>query len=416
MSQSFNAFAMAQEQLHAVAALMGLEPDVTTVLEMPKRELTVHFPVRMRDGAIKSFTGYRVHHNLTRGPAKGGIRYHPDTDIDEVRALAFWMTIKCAVVNIPFGGAKGGVVCDPSQLDIGELERLTRRYTSEIAILLGPDKDIPAPDMGTNGQTMAWILDTYSSLKGTTVPAVVTGKPISVGGSEGRVEATGRGVVTITREVLRSLNMQLPESTIAIQGYGNVGSAAAVLFHVSGAKVEAVSDVNGAIYRKGGIDILALQDYVRQHRTVVGFPDADAIPADEVLTMAVDVVVPAALQHVITAENANQIRAMVVVEGANGPTTPDADVILRSNGVTVVPDVLANAGGVTVSYFEWVQGLQSFFWTENEVNNRLEQILIRAYQQVHRAAQHHKVDLRMGAYIVGVGRVADAIRSMGIYP
>lgn len=416
MSQSFNAFAMAQEQLHAVAALMGLEPDVTTVLKMPKRELTVHFPVRMRDGAIKSFTGYRVHHNLTRGPAKGGIRYHPDTDIDEVRALAFWMTIKCAVVNIPFGGAKGGVVCDPSQLDIGELERLTRRYTSEIAILLGPDKDIPAPDMGTNGQTMAWILDTYSSLKGTTVPAVVTGKPISVGGSEGRVEATGRGVVTITREVLRSLSMQLPESTIAIQGYGNVGSAAAVLFHVSGAKVEAVSDVNGAIYRKGGIDILALQDYVRQHRTVVGFPGADPIPADEILTMAVDVVVPAALQHVITAENANQIKAKVVVEGANGPTTPDADVILRSNGVTVVPDVLANAGGVTVSYFEWVQGLQSFFWTENEVNNRLEQILIRAYQQVHRAAQHHKVDLRMGAYIVGVGRVADAIRSMGIYP
>jgi glutamate dehydrogenase (NAD(P)+) len=416
MSQTFNAFAMAQEQLHAVAALMGLEPDVTTVLEMPKRELTVHFPVRMRDGAIKSFTGYRVHHNLTRGPAKGGIRYHPDTDIDEVRALAFWMTIKCAVVNIPFGGAKGGVVCDPSQLDIGELERLTRRYTSEIAILLGPDKDIPAPDMGTNGQTMAWILDTYSSLKGTTVPAVVTGKPISVGGSEGRVEATGRGVVTITREVLRSLNMQLPESTIAIQGYGNVGSAAAVLFHVSGAKVEAVSDVNGAIYRKGGIDILALQDYVRQYRTVVGFPGADPIPADEILTMAVDVVVPAALQHVITAENANQIKAKVVVEGANGPTTPEADVILRSNGVTVVPDVLANAGGVTVSYFEWVQGLQSFFWTENEVNNRLEQILIRAYQQVHRAAQHHKVDLRMGAYIVGVGRVADAIRSMGIYP
>jgi glutamate dehydrogenase (NAD(P)+) len=416
MSQTFNAFAMAQEQLHAVAALMGLEPDVTAVLQMPKRELTVHFPVRMRDGAIRSFTGYRVHHNLTRGPAKGGIRYHPATDIDEVRALAFWMTIKCAVVNIPFGGAKGGVVCDPTQLNTDELERLTRRYTSEIAILLGPDKDIPAPDMGTNAQTMAWILDTYSSLKGTTVPAVVTGKPISVGGSEGRVEATGRGVVTITREVLRSLNMQIPGSTIAIQGYGNVGSAAAVLFHVSGAKVEAVSDVNGAIFRQGGLDILALQDYVREHRTVVGFPDADAMPADEILTMAVDVVVPAALQHVITAENAHRIKAKVIVEGANGPTTPDADVILRSNGVTVVPDVLANAGGVTVSYFEWVQGLQSFFWTENEVNNRLEQILIRAYQQVHRAAQLHNVDLRMGAYIVGVGRVADAIRSMGIYP
>lgn len=416
MEQSFNAFAMAQEQLHSVANLMGLEPDVTAVLEMPKRELTVHFPVRMRDGVIKSFTGYRVHHNLTRGPAKGGIRYHPATDIDEVRALAFWMTIKCAVVNIPFGGAKGGVVCDPTQMDMGELERLTRRYTSEIAILLGPDKDIPAPDMGTNGQTMAWILDTYSSLKGTTVPAVVTGKPISVGGSEGRVEATGRGVVTITREVLRSLNMQLPGSTIAIQGYGNVGSAAAVLFHLSGAKVEAVSDVNGAIYRKGGIDILSLQDYVKVHKTVVGFPDAEPLPSDDVLIAPVDVVVPAALQHVITSENANSIQAKVIVEGANGPTTPDADVILRSKGITVVPDVLANAGGVTVSYFEWVQGLQSFFWTESEVNTRLEQILIRAYQQVQRAAQQHNVDLRMGAYIVGVGRVADAIKSMGIYP
>jgi len=416
MEKTFNAFAMAQEQLHAVAEVMGLEPDVTSVLKMPKRELTVHFPVRMRGGDIKTFTGYRVHHNLTRGPAKGGIRYHPDTDIDEVRALAFWMTIKCAVVNIPFGGAKGGVVCDPTQLNMDELERLTRRYTSEIAILLGPDKDIPAPDMGTNGQTMAWILDTFSSLKGTTVPAVVTGKPISVGGSEGRVEATGRGVVTITREVLRSLNMQLPGSTVAVQGYGNVGSAAAVLFHLSGAKVEAVSDVNGAIYRKGGIDIIALQDYVRTSRTVVGFPDADAIPAEDVLTLPVDVIVPAALQHVITSENAPRIQAKVVVEGANGPTTPDADVILQSKGITVVPDVLANAGGVTVSYFEWVQGLQSFFWTENEVNNRLEQILIRAYQQVHRASQQHNVDLRMGAYIVGVGRVADAIKSMGIYP
>ncbi len=416
MDQTLNAFAMAQQQLHAVADLMGLESDVTSVLQMPKRELTVHFPVRMRDGNIQTFTGYRVHHNLTRGPAKGGIRYHPATDIDEVRALAFWMTIKCAVVNIPFGGAKGGVVCDPTKLNTDELERLTRRYTSEIAILLGPDKDIPAPDMGTNGQTMAWILDTYSALKGTTVPAVVTGKPISVGGSEGRVEATGRGVVTITREVLRSLNMQLPGATIAVQGYGNVGSAAAVLFHLSGAKVEAVSDVNGAIYRKGGIDIIALQDFVRINKSVVGFPDAEPIPADDVLTMQVDVLVPAALQHVLTADNANQVKAKVVVEGANGPTTPDADVILRNKGVTVVPDVLANAGGVTVSYFEWVQGLQSFFWTESEVNSRLEQILIRAYQQVHRAAQHHKVDLRMGAYIVGVGRVAEAIKSMGIYP
>lgn len=416
MNESTNAFAMAQQQLGKVAKLINLPPDVHSVLAVPKRELTVHFPVRMRDDSIRMFTGYRVHHNLTRGPAKGGIRYHPQTDIDEVRALAFWMTIKCAVVNIPFGGAKGGVVCDPNQLSLKELEALTRRYTAEIAILLGPDKDIPAPDMGTNGQVMAWILDTYSSLQGSTVPAVVTGKPISVGGSEGRIEATGRGVVTLTREILRTLQMQLPGSTVSIQGYGNVGSVAAVLFHLAGAKVEAVSDVNGGIYRKGGIDILALQQYVETAKTVVGFPGAESIPAANVLTLPVDILVPAAMQHQITIDNAHLIQAKVIVEGANGPTTPDADTILQARGITVVPDVLANAGGVTVSYFEWVQGLQSFFWTESEVNTRLEQILIRSMQQVIRKSTEYNVDLRMGAYILGVGRVSDAIKAMGFYP
>lgn len=411
-----SSFQMAQSQLAEVAALMDLPSDIHEVLRFPKRELTVHFPVSMRDGSVRTFTGYRVHHNLTRGPAKGGIRYHPATDLDEVRALAFWMTIKCAVVNIPYGGAKGGVVCDPRTLDQAELEDLTRRYTTEIAILLGPDKDIPAPDMGTNGQTMAWILDTYSMLRGTTVPSVVTGKPIAVGGSEGRVEATGRGVITVTREILRTLGMQLPGATVAVQGFGNVGSTAALLAHLSGSKVVAVSDVQGAIHNDSGIDIVALQSWVRQTGSVVGFPEADSLDPAELLLLPVDVLIPAALQNQITEENAPGVQAKVIVEGANGPTTPAADRILRSKGITVVPDVLANAGGVTVSYFEWVQGLQSFFWTESEVNSRLEQIMVRAFQQVHKAAKDHGTDLRMGAYLVGVGRVADAIRALGIFP
>ncbi len=407
---------MAQSQLAEVAALMDLPADIHEVLKFPKRELTVHFPVSMRDGSVRTFTGYRVHHNLTRGPAKGGIRYHPATDLDEVRALAFWMTVKCAVVNIPYGGAKGGVVCDPRELDQSELEDLTRRYTTEIAILLGPDKDIPAPDMGTNAQTMAWILDTYSMLRGTTVPSVVTGKPIAVGGSEGRVEATGRGVITVTREVLRTLGMQLPGSTVAVQGFGNVGSTAAVLAHLSGAKVVAVSDVQGAVRNDTGIDVVDLQAWVRRTGSVLGYPGADAFDADQLLLLPVDVLIPAALQNQITEANAPLVQAKVIVEGANGPTTPAADRILQSKGITVVPDVLANAGGVTVSYFEWVQGLQSFFWTESEVNSRLEQIMVRAFQQVNKAAKDHGTDLRMGAYLVGVGRVADAIRALGIFP
>ena len=388
------AFDNARMRLDAVARKINLSPDVLAQLRECKRELSVHFPVKMDDGTVKMFAGYRVHHNVTRGPAKGGIRFHPDTDLDEVRALAFWMTVKCAVVNIPFGGAKGGVACDPYTLSIGELERLTRRYTSEIAVLLGPEKDIPAPDVNTNGQIMAWVMDTYSQEAGHTVPAVVTGKPLAVGGSEGRVEATGRGVVTITRELLLSRGEQLPHSTIAVQGFGNVGAVAAGGFFRAGARVIAVSDVRGAIHNADGLDIIALQEFTKKTGSIVGFPESESLDPADLLTLPVDVLVPAALQDQITVANAGQIRARYIVEGANGPTTPQADEILNANGVIVVPDVVANAGGVTVSYFEWVQGLQSFFWSESEVNAKLEQILVRAFGQVRAAAEKHKTDLQ----------------------
>lgn len=414
--ETINSFDIARQQLAIVAEKINLHHDIHEVLKYPKRELTVHFPVSMDDGTVKMFTGYRVHHNVTRGPAKGGIRYHPETDLDEVRALAFWMTIKCAIVNIPFGGAKGGVVCDPTQLSRAELEDLTRRYITEIAVLLGPEKDIPAPDMGTNGQIMAWVMDTYSMLKGHTVPAVVTGKPVSVGGSEGRVEATGRGVVTVAREALLAAGSQLPGSSVAIQGFGNVGSAAAALFYRAGSKIVAVSDIRGAVFNSQGLDIWKLQEHVRKTGSVVDFAEAEALPADQLLLLPVDILVPAALQNQITAKNASQVRAKFVVEGANGPTTPQADLILRDNGTTVVPDVIANAGGVTVSYFEWVQGLQSFFWTEEEVNSKLEQIMVRSFAQIREVAKKHNCDFRTAAYIVGVNRVAEAITAMGIFP
>ncbi|MBC8101062.1 MAG: Glu/Leu/Phe/Val dehydrogenase [Cytophagales bacterium] len=414
--ESMNSFDIARQQLAIVADKLNLNHDVHEMLKHPKRELTVNFPVSMENGTVKMFTGYRVHHNLTRGPAKGGIRFHPETSLDEVRALAFWMTVKCAVVNIPFGGAKGGVVCDPAVLTRPELEDLTRRYTTEIAIMLGPDEDIPAPDVGTNGQIMAWIMDTYSMLKGHTVPAVVTGKPLAIGGSEGRIEATGRGVVTVAREALQAAGAKISGSSVAVQGFGNVGSVAALLFHRAGAKVVAVSDVQGAVLNKRGLDIDALLAYSKRTGSLVGFPESEPMPADALLTLPVDVLVPAALQNQITAQNAAAVRARFVIEGANGPTTPQADIILRGNDVTVVPDVVANAGGVTVSYFEWVQGLQSFFWTEAEVNAKLEQIMVRAFAQVQEAAKEHRCDLRTAAYIVGVGRVAEAISARGIYP
>ncbi len=414
--ETASAFDNARQRLDAVAEKIALAPEVLAQLRECKRELSVHFPVKMDDGTVKMFAGYRVHHNVTRGPAKGGIRFHPDTNLDEVRALAFWMTVKCAVVNIPFGGAKGGVACDPSALSMGELERLTRRYTSEIAVLLGPDKDIPAPDVNTNGQIMAWVMDTYSQEAGHTVPAVVTGKPLAVGGSEGRVEATGRGVVTITRELLLSKGGQLPGTTVAVQGFGNVGAIAASGFFRAGAKVVAVSDVRGAIFNPKGLYINAVREFTKNTGSIVGFPGSEPLDPADLLTLPVDVLVPAALQDQITAANADRVRARYIVEGANGPTTPHADVILNANGVIIVPDVVANAGGVTVSYFEWVQGLQSFFWSEEEVNSKLEQILVRAFGQVRAAADRYRTDLRTAAYIVGVGRVAEAIQARGIYP
>ena len=415
-TEEMNPYAIALSQLAHVARILDLDDDILAILQKPKRELTVNFPVSMEGGGIRMFTGYRVQHNTSRGPAKGGLRFHPETDIDEVRALAMWMTWKCAVVNIPFGGAKGGVVCDPKTLTKAELEDLTRRYTTEISIIIGPESDIPAPDVGTNGQIMAWIMDTYSMRVGHTVPAVVTGKPLSIGGSEGRLDATGLGVVLITEEAFKKQGRELAGATVAVQGFGNVGSAAARIFHKRGAKVVAVSDVQGGIADPRGLDIPTLTAYVAQTGSVVGFADAEPLSNEEILEIPCDVLVPAALQGQITEANAHRVQAGMVVEGANGPTTPGGDAILKERGILLIPDILANAGGVTVSYFEWVQDIQSFFWSESQVNARLARIMRRAFAEVWNASETHKVDLRMAAYIVGVARVAEATRTRGIYP
>lgn len=416
MTEEMNPYAIALSQLAHVAGILGLDDDIHAILQKPKRELTVHFPVNMESGGTRMFTGYRVQHNTSRGPAKGGLRFHPETDIDEVRALAMWMTWKCAIVSIPFGGAKGGVVCDPKTLTKAELEDLTRRYTTEISLVIGPDSDIPAPDVGTNGQIMAWIMDTYSMHAGHTVPAVVTGKPVSIGGSEGRLDATGLGVVLVTEEAFKKQDRQLSGATVAVQGFGNVGSAAARIFQKSGAKIVAVSDVRGAISNGHGLNIPALTQHVKQTGSVVGFADAELLTNEEILETPCDILVPAALQGQITEANARKISAKMVVEGANGPTTPGGDAILRERGILLLPDVLANAGGVTVSYFEWVQDIQSFFWSESQVNARLARIMRRAFAEVWDASAAHKVDLRTAAYIVGVARVAEATVTRGIYP
>jgi len=415
-AEEMNPYQTALRQLHLVADILHLDEGIHGILQKPKRELTVNFPVNMESGGTKMFTGYRVQHNTSRGPAKGGVRFHPDTDIDEVRALAMWMTWKCAVVNIPFGGAKGGVICDPAALTRSELEDLTRRYTTEISIIIGPSSDIPAPDMGTNGQIMAWMMDTYSMHAGHTVPAVVTGKPVSIGGSEGRIDATGLGVVLVTEEAFGQRGWNLSGATVAVQGFGNVGSAAARLFHGRGAKVVAVSDVRGGIANQNGLDIPALTAHVKLTGSVVGFPEAEPVSNEDILETECHVLVPAAMQGQITAGNAAKIRARMIVEGANGPTTPDADAILADRGIPLIPDILANAGGVTVSYFEWVQDIQSFFWSEQEVNDRLAKIMRRAFAEVEAAGEAHGVDLRTAAYIVGVSRVAEATLTRGIYP
>ncbi len=416
MNKEESPYQMALRQFDEAVKHLKLKRGIVEYLRYPKRELTVNFPVKMDDGSVKIFTGYRVHHNIVLGPAKGGIRYHPDVTLDEVRALAMWMTWKCAVVGLPFGGGKGGVVCNPKEMSDQELENLTRRYTTEISIMIGPEIDIPAPDVGTNAQVMAWLMDTYSMHKGYSVLPVVTGKPVSIGGSLGRAEATGRGVMIIAREACKHLGMPFEGATAVVQGYGNVGAVAAYLLHDAGCRVIGVSDSRGGIYNPKGLDPRDVLRHKKETKSVVGYPGADTITNEELLELPCDILVPAALEKQITEDNADRIKAKLIVEGANGPTTPDADKILKGNGVFVVPDILANAGGVTVSYFEWVQGLQSFFWSEEEINCKLEKIMAKSFAEVWTVAQDKGIDMRTAALVRAIDRVAEAIYIRGIYP
>ncbi|MBP7652830.1 Glu/Leu/Phe/Val dehydrogenase [Candidatus Dependentiae bacterium] len=410
-----NPWYSARKQLENVAELIKLSDSELEYLKHSRRELSVSIPVKMDNGKLKVFLGYRVQHNDIRGPYKGGLRYHPDVTIDEVRALAMWMTWKCAVANIPYGGAKGGVVCDPDTLSIGELERITRRFTHEISIIIGPNKDVPAPDVNTNAQIMGWIMDSYSMNHGFAVHGVVTGKPISLGGSLGRREATGRGVMFTALNLLKVLNKDISKISIAVQGFGNVGSIAAQLLYEQGAKIVAVSDVKGGIYCKNGINIHELLKYIEKNRFVKGFPGTEEITNEALLEIDCDMLIPAALENQITEKNADKIKAKFIVEGANGPTTPPADDILNSKGIIVIPDILANAGGVVVSYFEWVQGNQEYFWTEEDVNTKLKHIMDAAFSNIQSTKEKYKVDYRKAAYIVAVGRVAEAMKCRGIY-
>jgi glutamate dehydrogenase (NAD(P)+) len=409
-------YEIAQEQFDLAAEFMGLEDDLRAVLRVPKRELTTHFPVRMDDGSVRAFTGYRVQHNVTRGPGKGGIRYHPDVSLDEVRALAMWMTWKCAVVNIPFGGAKGGVIVDPATLSMRELENLTRRFATEISPLIGADGDIPAPDVNTNQQIMAWLMDTISMHHGTLESAITTGKPLGLGGSLGRSDATGRGVSFVVAQAAKFLGLDLAGARTVVQGFGNVGSVSAVMLHDLGCKIVAVSDVNGGIYNPNGLDPHAILQHMKKTRTVVDYPGVERVTNLEMLELPCEILVPAALEKQITGENAPRIRPRIMAEGANGPTTPEADKILFDDGVFVIPDILANAGGVTVSYFEWVQDLQSFFWDEDEINHRLKLVMDASFQAVNDRAQRHHIPLRLAANILAIERVAEATRLRGIYP
>ena len=411
-----NPWEVAQRQFDLAADRLNLDPGLRRVLREPRRELTVHFPVHMDDGTVQVFTGYRVQHNLGRGPAKGGLRYHQDVSLDEVKALAMWMTWKCAVVGIPFGGGKGGVIVDPKQLSQRELEGLTRRFTTEISVLIGPERDIPAPDVNTNAQTMAWIMDTYSMHVGYTVPGVVTGKPVALGGSEGRNEATARGAVFCIVEAAERLTMDLHTATVAVQGFGNAGSIAARLIREEGATVVAVSDSTGGIHDSAGLDIDRVIAWKKEHGTVQGFPGATDVTNAEVLEVECDILIPAALENQITARNAANIKAKLVAEAANGPTTPDADVILFDRGIFLIPDILCNAGGVTVSYFEWVQDLNRDHWSEPIVNEKLKQIMVRAFRETLRIADDEQVNMRTAAYLLAVERVADATAMRGLYP
>ncbi|HEX7067265.1 MAG TPA: Glu/Leu/Phe/Val dehydrogenase [Candidatus Limnocylindria bacterium] len=416
VAEAPNIWAVAQSQFDHAADKLDLDDGMRRVLRVPQRELTVNFPVTMDDGSVRVFTGHRVQHNVSRGPGKGGIRYHQDVSLDEVRALSMWMTWKCACVNIPYGGAKGGVVVDPKKLSIREVEGLTRRFTTEISPLIGPERDIPAPDVNTNAQTMAWIMDTYSMHHGFTIPGVVTGKPIAIGGSLGRNEATARGAVFTLQQWAAARNQPLQGARVAIQGYGNAGSIAATLLREQGATIVAVSDSSGGIHNPNGLEPSKVGTWKQEHGTVVGFPGADEVSNQELLEVDCDILVPAALEGQITRHNAPRIKAKVVAEAANGPTTPEADAILHDRGVFLIPDILCNAGGVTVSYFEWVQDMQSFFWTEERINESLKEIMDRAFQAVYAMSDRHEVDMRTAAYMVAVARVAEATMLRGLYP
>jgi glutamate dehydrogenase (NAD(P)+) len=413
---SGSAWESALTQLDGAARTMNLDTGVHQVLRSPRRALEVTMPVRMDDGSISVFNGYRVHHNTSRGPSKGGIRYHAAVTLDEVKALAMWMTWKCAVVGIPFGGAKGGVVVDPRQLSTGELERLTRRYAYEILPFIGPERDIPAPDLGTDEQVMAWIMDTYSTREGFSVPGVVTGKPMSIGGSAGRRLATARGVTYITLATLKHLGMSVEDTRIVVQGFGNVGGGTVQLLYDQGCKIVGASDVQGGVYNPKGLSPQGLLAIRARGHSLIDYEGGEPVTNEELLELDCDVLVPAAIESQITDENADRIKASVIVEGANGPTIPQADDILEDRGVKVVPDILANAGGVTVSYFEWVQDLQAFYWHEDEVNNRLRMIMEQSYADVLIVAEERKVTMRTAATILGVGRVAEAHKLRGLFP
>lgn len=411
-----SAYETALRQFDNAIRHLDLQPGIADYLRVPKREITVNFPVEMEDKSVRVFTGYRVHHNTALGPTKGGIRYHPATTLDEVRALAMWMTWKCAVVSIPYGGAKGGVVCDPKMLSVRELEKLTRRYATEISVLMSPQGDIPAPDVGTGEREMAWIMDTYSMHHGYSVPAVVTGKPVAIGGSLGRAEATGRGVVITMLEALERKNLAIEDTRVVVQGFGKVGVPAAYLAQERGAKVIAMSDVSGGVFHPRGLDLTALRAHVKTHGSVTSFPQGEPINNAELLELECDVLMPCAMENQITATNADRVKAKIIAEGANGPLTPEADEILQKKGVFVIPDILCNAGGVTVSYFEWVQDLQSFFWGEDEINERLRQIMVRSFNQVLRVSHEKNIDMRTAAQVLAIHRVAEAVQLRGIYP
>ncbi len=410
-----NPFESMMSRFDRAAQLLDLDPDLYAVMRVPNRELKVYIPTRMDSGRIQVFEGYRVQHNFARGPAKGGIRYSPDVTLDEVRALAAWMTWKCAVVNVPFGGGKGGIICDPTQMSLGELERMTRRYAAELIDFIGPEKDVPAPDMNTNEQTMAWIMDTYSMHARHTVTAVVTGKPVDLGGSSGRREATGRGILFVVNEAIKRFKMTPQETRVVVQGSGNVGGIGARLMHESGYKVIAISDVHGGIYNPAGIDIHEALRHLQQTRSFEEFPGVEFISNEELLELECDVLVPAATENQITSENAERIKCKILAEGANGPTTAAADEILHNKEVFVIPDILANAGGVTVSYFEWVQDRMGYFWPEDVVNERLSLKMVASFNDLCRYADSHSVDTRTAAYMLAIDRVAYDTRMRGIY-